>query len=72
MDAEHQQSSWEDSRFHGNDDRWMFFNEPKCRVRMEVEILYPASERDKDCNEQPETRPKNQWFGKDANNKQKA
>jgi hypothetical protein len=36
-----------------------FFNEPKCRVRMEVEILYPASERDKDCNEQPETRPKN-------------
>jgi hypothetical protein len=30
-----------------------FFNEPKCRVRMEVEILYPASERDKDCNEQP-------------------
>jgi len=25
---------------------------------MEVEILYPASERDKDCNEQPVTRPK--------------
>ncbi len=49
-----------------------FSNEPKCRVRIEVEILYPASERDKDCNEQPETRPKNQWFGKDANNKQKA
>jgi hypothetical protein len=40
---------------------------------MEVEILYPASERDKDCNEQPDNTPKKiNGSARIANNKQKA